>query len=253
LIAVREPQAGEEGGFTADQYSRLYPENIEGSYWHTTRKLVVRRKLAEHLPAGCAFLDIGCGLGGMVEFLRDSGFDGYGTDIAAAPILERRRSFVFSGADAFALPAALRHRIGAVLLLDVLEHVPDARQLLESAARAFPRLAVALITLPARPELWSNFDDYNRHLRRYDIASARELISSAGYEVEECGYFFHTLYWPLRVKLAATRGRSVDVESPRFRLAHLALARLLDWEERLVPPHWYGTSVVAVGRVPGAV
>jgi SAM-dependent methyltransferase len=252
LTAMDPGRAGQGGGFTAAQYARLFPENIDGSYWHRARRLVIRRKLAEHLPAGSAFLDVGCGPGGMVEFLRDSGFDGFGTEIADAPIPERRRPFVFAPADAFSLPEALRRRIGAVLLLDVLEHVPDPRQMLESALGAFPRLAVVLITLPARAELWSTFDEYNGHLRRYDISSARELISSAGYQVEECGYFFHALYWPLRAKLATTTGRSVDIRPPRFRPAHQALARLLDWEQRVMPPHWYGTSVLAVARAPGA-
>jgi SAM-dependent methyltransferase len=234
-------------GFNAEQYHRMYPPGVEASYWHVTRRLVVRRKLAKYAAPGAVVLDIGCGNGAVPEFLRDSGFDGYGADIAAPPVPSWRRPYVFPASDAFALPEGFRARVGVVLMLDVLEHLREPREMLVSAARSFPELSLAVITLPARAELWSPFDESFGHFRRYTRASTSSLLESAGFHVEECGYFFHAQYLPLRATVLLG-ARSLRAVPPRSTVAHRVLGHLLDWEERVLPPRWYGTSTVAVAR-----
>jgi hypothetical protein len=137
-----------------------------------------------------------------------------------------------------------------VLLLDVLEHLPDPAEMLRSLTLAFPELATVLVTLPARSELWSNFDEYYGHYRRYDTAMATHLLRSAGLTVVESSYFFHSLYWPMRLSVGLGSRRSLEMSAPkpRARLLHHALARVLEWDARLVPAGWSGTSVLAVAR-----
>jgi hypothetical protein len=48
---------------------------------------------------------------------------------------------------------------GAILLRDVVEHIEDAGTFLRDLLRAFPNARHVLIAVPARMELWSNYDE----------------------------------------------------------------------------------------------
>ena len=50
-----------------------------------------------------------------------------------------------------------------------------------------------LITVPARQEVWSNYDEYYGHYRRYDLAKLRATITSIGFIPSELGYLYGLL------------------------------------------------------------
>lgn len=89
-------------------------------------------------------------------------------------------------------------RFDLVLLLDVLEHVPDDGAFLAEICResAAPGTRV-LISVPAWPSLYTSHDERLRHFRRYRAAEGLALARSAGLEVELAGGLFPSLL-PLR-------------------------------------------------------
>jgi hypothetical protein len=191
-------------------------------------------------------LDIGCGRGLTVDFLRKAGVDAHGVELAHVPPLPAVEPFVHTARDAFTLPEALRRRVTVVLLLDVVEHLPAPEAFLAGCLAHFPSLARLVVTVPARRELWSNYDDFYGHLRRYDRASLRDLLRPVGTRRAEAGYFFHALYPVLRAQLAATAERPLAHQAPRWRWPHRLAARVFDLEERVLPAGWYGTSLWGV-------
>ena len=56
-----------------------------------------------------------------------------------------------------------------VLLMDVLEHVPDDFKFLSELLAASAPGAEFLVTVPANPSFWSAHDESNGHYRRYDM------------------------------------------------------------------------------------
>lgn len=83
----------------------------------------------------------------------------------------------------------------AIVLMDVLEHVEDPsallRQLKESGfSDARTRF---LITVPAFQRLYSNHDRELGHFRRYSRRQMKGLLRSAGFAIQESGYFFFSL------------------------------------------------------------
>jgi len=93
---------------------------------------------------------------------------------------------------------SMRHPADLVLLLDVIEHVPDDVQLLKelNASSAIDQETIFLITVPAFQKLFSAHDVFLGHYRRYNNKLLRKNISNAGLQVLGIGYFFTFLLLP---------------------------------------------------------
>lgn len=231
--------------FTGEKYANAYPEGIERHYWNLARHHHIARLLRRAPGSGGLVLDIGCGRGITVEYLRGHGFDCRGSELSDVAIPAHLQAHCTSSSDAFALPEELRGRVGAILLLDVLEHLEDPAAFLDRCVTSFPLLQSLVVTVPARMELWSNYDDYYGHKTRYDLPSLQALGAREGLKVAEIGYFFHTLYPPLRLVNAFLGRRAIRYSAPRLAFVHWLLARGLV-ADSFLPRRWYGSSIAAI-------
>ena len=240
------PMNPEKTEFTAEQYDSIYPAGIEDFYWHRARNRIVTRKLRGRVSAGDAILDLGCGSGVLVAHLRKAGFDCEGADLGQpANLTPGAEGHLHLATDAFSMPSKYRDRISAILLMDVIEHLPEPSQFLQRCREAFVNTRLVFVTVPACMDIWSNYDEYNGHYRRYSLESLRAL-SVPGFAMEEGGYFFHTLYWAARIQKKFVRGRPTTLKAPRVRALHDWAGRALDWEERAFPKTSLGSSLYAI-------
>jgi SAM-dependent methyltransferase len=77
-----------------------------------------------------------------------------------------------------------------VLMMDVLEHVPDDTALLgQYAARVAPGTRF-LITVPALQWMWSGHDVFLEHYRRYTLPEVDSLIARVGLKKLSSSYYF---------------------------------------------------------------
>lgn len=99
-----------------------------------------------------------------------------------------------------------------LLLLDVIEHVQDSTKLLRSLReRAVSPDAVALVTVPAHQQLFSDHDRALGHHRRYSSLSLRQELEDAGWQVQELGGFFVLPFIARVLQMIVTSvGPSVD-------------------------------------------
>jgi hypothetical protein len=246
---------GTEGGiFSGTQYDTAYPDGIERHWWMLVRSRIVAHLLHEAGGAGEATLEVGCGRGAAVAGLRDLGIDCRGVELANVAPLPAVRAAVRTGCDARELPAAERARVANILLLDVLEHVADPASFLAQLRAAFPAARRMIVTVPARQELWSNYDEFYGHHRRYDLAALRALGEGDGWRTRRCDYAFHALYLPARLLCALGVPRGVRMRAPQgaARALHAVFAACLYAEWRLMPRRLPGSSAMAVlERVSG--
>lgn len=188
--------------------------------------------------------------------LRKAGLEAWGADSGAPPVAEELRPFVFPAQDAFALPEELRRRVDVVLLLDVLEHLQAPAEFLARCRHRFPRSSRLVVTVPARAELWSNYDRFYGHFLRYDRASLSAVLSSLEGGRIETGYFFHLLYVVLSAQLLFSRVRPIRNAPPTAPRLHRLVGRIFDYEQRWLPARWWGTSLwdgsTSSGRRSGA-
>lgn len=72
-----------------------------------------------------------------------------------------------------------------MLLSEVLEHLDDDLGALTAIRELLASGGNLVVTVPANPELWTQWDDLAGHRRRYRKAQLAALLSSAGFNVRE--------------------------------------------------------------------
>lgn len=233
--------------FSQQQYDACYPPGIERHWWMRARAAMVAELVRENGGEASSVLEIGCGDGATLSLLREFGLDARGVEIADVAAREDVRAFVTTNCDAVALPEAVRAQVRTILLLDVLEHIDDPAAFLRRIASAFPSLRRAVIAVPARKEVWSNYDEFYGHKRRYDLAALEQVGAEQGWRVNRAGYAFRITYLPALALALLKRPREVDIAAPHGAAVflHRALAALTAFEWRLLPRRLPGTSALA--------
>jgi SAM-dependent methyltransferase len=236
-------EEGRASPYIEQQYSENYPAGVEHTYWHLARNAIVAENLRS-LGARCV-LDVGCGRGILVEYLCDQGFDCFGVDPGAAPVAAKLESKLYIGNTAQELAPEVRARFDTLILGDVIEHIEDAQAFLHDLQQCFSHVQRFVIMVPARTELWSNYDEHYGHYRRYDLASLRRTAEDARLQVQHVSYFFKLLY-PLMWLILKLRGRrSTQLRGPAGGTAlHRMLAALLRADYHWLPSGMYGTSAI---------
>jgi hypothetical protein len=255
---THRPSSAAPTEFTADQVAHAYPAGIENDFWNVARNRIVQRELRRacrrHLLAPSArILEIGCGKGIVVHDLLGAGWDAWGVELATPAPIEAVDSRIFTGLRAEALPEAFRVSVRCLLFLDVIEHIADAPAFLRDTVAAFPGATLALLTVPARPEAWSNYDTYYGHFRRYTPALLAQHMAQAGLVPVKIAYFFHSLYVAAMAIKLAGRIRAVVRSAPRHTGLHGLVARCLAAESRLLAhTRIPGLSLLAVAQLSAA-
>lgn len=181
-----------------DQFADLE----ESHFWFAGRRRIFFDLLNKSLTKkgrdlnGLEILEIGCGAGGMLEPLRQYGRV-TGLDYSADSMRYcRSRGFtrVVTGLGS-ELPFP-DESFDLVALFDVIEHIPDDRQVLAEVKRVLKPDGVVFISVPAYQFLYSQNDRVVHHLRRYTASGLRGVIGAAGLQAEKVTYF-NTFLFPL--------------------------------------------------------
>lgn len=242
-----------ETAFVAEQMDENYPAGIEDHFWVLARNMIVLREIrraeADTGKLG-RFLEIGCGRGVVLNYLRRHGVDCDGVEPSTVVVPADLKPYVRSGTDCFQMPAGERAGYQALLLLDVLEHIAEPVGFLRQVRSAFPSARVLISTVPARRELWSNYDEHFGHFRRYTIDMLAADILDAGFGDVHARYFFHSLY-PVMYSIKLLRGkRFTKTRAPDNPGLHRFIANCFAAEELLLPGWIAGTSVIARAKPP---
>jgi SAM-dependent methyltransferase len=238
--------------YSDEAYLAGYPPGIENHFWHRARNSLIGKLVQHYTAQEDLVLDIGCGPGITVATLLESGVNILGAEQGSAPVLERAKSRVLTETDALTLEQTTTEAVKTVLLLDVIEHMSERKAFLRELGARFPNCDTLIITVPARRELWSDFDTYWGHHLRYDRQQLTDELHDAGYEVERCAYFFNWMYLASLSTKLLRLPRSVHFKAipdkglkPRI---HGLLAALTRLESALMPDALVGSSLLAVAH-----
>jgi 2-polyprenyl-3-methyl-5-hydroxy-6-metoxy-1,4-benzoquinol methylase len=196
--------------------------------WERARLTLVAALVAQHaqLRPGDAVLDIGCGDTFVVDALArsygdvsfhavDTAFTGTVIDLYRSRLTSPNVSLTASLNEiVLPRPAAL------VLLMDVIEHVPDDRAFLKDVlARSVvgPETRI-VITVPSYPSLFCAHDRFLGHYRRYNRRSLKALFNDVGLTEAAEGHFFISLLPPRLLQVVRERFARPDAS----RSTHLA-------------------------------
>ena len=192
----------------------LHAEVELDHWWFVARRRIVREVLAAVLPPGPErrVVDVGCGTGANIAALRDD-YTVAGIDTSEDAIELARERFPEIPFILGRAPADLGEHatdMDAFLLVDVLEHVPDATAVLAPLVRTLRPGGFALITVPADMRLWSRHDESFGHYRRYDVPTLRAVWADLPVTEIMVSYFNTRLYPVVRAvrTLNRIRGRA---------------------------------------------
>lgn len=230
------PQFAPEFAQDAEGYDSSYFEQLikfeAGNFWFEARNALIGWAFQKYFPAAREFLEVGCGTGFVLLGLRK-----------AMPTL------VLSGSEIFVEGLKfVRGRIPDATLMqmditripfadefdvigafDVLEHVPDDEEALRQMYLAVKAGGGILVTVPQHPTLWSAFDVYAHHQRRYTRQELAHKVEQAGFQIT----FVTSFMFLLLPAMLASRVRSKEVSDDynvfaEFEL-HPALNRVFSW------------------------
>jgi hypothetical protein len=159
-------------------------------FWQRLRWRVVR----SYLPKDSSFslVDVGAGAGLLGEFLahdRPSATYQFVEPIGSLRSLLRERH----GQKADLGDSTDFGETKFVALLDVLEHQKDDREFLRSLVSKMRPASTLLLTVPALPRLWSQWDEALGHYRRYDKETLLESANGLGLSICEISFLFPEL------------------------------------------------------------
>lgn len=206
-------------------------------------------------------LDAGCGWGVTLEALERRGYEAVGMDISRRMLVELDRP------GRSLIEADLTQPIGrepspheAVLALDVIEHLDDDRAAVGRLATLVRPGGYLIVSVPALPDLFSEFDEVQGHRRRYLPDSLRAAFEGSGLELGRIFWWGRWLVPRLRrqrAKRKAAPGESASqvyrryLELPPWPLPWLAgLAFAAEQGPAVSGRLEIGTSLFAVGRRP---
>jgi SAM-dependent methyltransferase len=211
----------------AAQYRTLY----ENHWWWRAREAAILREVRRLLaPDGShAILDVGCGDGLLFDRLAPYGrVEGVEVDaLTVSPDSPWRDRIHLGPFDESFQP---QRRYDLILMLDVLEHLPQPAAALRHAANLLTGDGALLITVPAFEALWTCHDDLNGHYTRFTKRTFAALAGDSGVDVRHMWYLFH---WVFPAKLAV-RMKERLVPTPPAPPA--------------VPPAWINSLLTAATR-----
>lgn len=230
------------------QYAAVYPDLYRYHWWWRVRERMLISTLRRVSPSAHArILDVGCGgglfFGELQHFGEVTGIEADASSIGQDnPWAEK---IVCGELDESFIPAA---PFDLVLMLDVLEHMTNAKEALANVGRILAEGGRVVVTVPAFQWLWTTHDEMNHHVRRYTANDLRSTLQASGLAVFEIRYLFQSLVLPkLAVRISEAAGlRRAHVPGVPGATVNEALQRWFWTEYRWLGRLPFGTSVLAV-------
>lgn len=227
-------------------------------WWLARARLALAVLRAEGVVPPASVIDVGCGWGVNLQALEEAGYPCIGLDISRQILQlidQPKRRLV--EADLNQPPPASRELFAGALLLDVIEHIDDDRGTIQRIAPLLKPGGKLVVSVPALPELFSEFDQIQGHRRRYLPETLRAAFADTGFEVEKIFWWGAWMIPVLRgmrrknadKKLAAAKTYADYLRLPPWPAPWL-MQCLYQWEHHraLRGKLSTGTSLFAVAR-----
>ncbi|MCA1902766.1 MAG: class I SAM-dependent methyltransferase [Candidatus Hydrogenedens sp.] len=184
--------------------NRISNEDIESNQWisihHETEKdywwFILKRELILHLankvlPPPGTVLEVGCGGGKLSYELQQSGYQVVSTDFEPSAVkftkeLGILKTFVSHSGEGIPLQD---ESIDMIIMTDVLEHIYNHQLAIIECKRVLRNKGFLIMTVPAFPCLFSSWDRWNHHFRRYTKKQLKTLAHQAHFHIKKLSFW----------------------------------------------------------------
>ncbi len=233
-----------------EEYRKLVKMQDE-HWWFLGRKKIIKKILDSIGVYNVRILDIGGGMGGNVNILKNYGeVTVIDKETVAIEQLKNIKSInILEGyfPDDFK-NIELDYKL--VTMFDVLEHLRDDKYVLKFLYRKLPTQSTLVITVPAYQFMFSKHDENCHHYRRYTLSKLKECLEGSGFELIYVSYF-NSLLFPLALIsrfVTKIRGKTTTLELEPNKNINKVLLNLFSIESKLIPKLslLFGLSIIAV-------
>lgn len=230
-------------------------------WWRARASLTLDLLADLGLRPPARILDAGCGWGVTLDALESRGFQATGLDVSRRTlrIIDRPGRRLIEADLSRPLPPR-DSGYDAVLALDVIEHLDDDRGAVRRLGRLTRPGGRLIVSVPALPEMFGEFDRIQGHRRRYLPGDLEAAFVGSGLEVERVFWWGRWLVPTLRRQRARPRMRPGESAAEGYRhyvalppwplgaMARLAFA--IERKQAIRGRLGVGTSLFAVARRP---
>jgi SAM-dependent methyltransferase len=228
--------------------------DLEDTYWwHVAKRKLVASLLKKHFPPPGRVVEGGVGSARNLLEFRKLGYEASGFDILPASVQRAREKGLHAEVHDLGQPWPTKPgTVQAVVLLDVIEHLADPVQVLDNARQTLGQGGGVVVTVPAYPWLFGDWDERLGHFRRYTNRMLQEHAEQAGLRVKWLQHW-NAFSLPPAILVRSYqrvfprhRGAEFPRVSPLMNQTLLTLATLERWimSRRLPVP--FGLSLVGV-------
>ncbi|MGI8603250.1 MAG: class I SAM-dependent methyltransferase [Verrucomicrobiales bacterium] len=226
-------------GFDPSYFPKL--ASLEaGNFWFRSRNKLIVWAIRRYFPEAADMLEIGCGTGFVLSGIHEaipalrlhgSEFLADGLPFAASRV---------PGVELFQMDARkipFKEKFDLVGAFDVLEHIQEDETVLSEIHQALRSGGGLLVTVPQHPWLWSAFDVFSRHVRRYSAGELKKKVEAAGFRVVRASSFVSLLLPAIvlsRRKPDASAGYDGLKELKKSPAVNFMLERVLDFERQWI-------------------
>ncbi|MBL7790086.1 MAG: methyltransferase domain-containing protein [Chitinophagales bacterium] len=237
--------------FNENQFKSIYDESMRFHYWNLYRNDYILNFLRKNKIDN--ILDIGCGRGIVSDYLFKKGLKIQGVELGNTTPLSKSTVPIQYQTNALSLDSNLD--IKSITLFDVIEHIEKPIEFLNQLIYHFNNLESIVLTVPSRMEVWSVFDDFNGHFKRYHLSQVFSDFKECKASIQFSDYFFQSLYWLMiiNVKLFGNK-REVDYSRDKpmtliEKYIHKAFSKILKFTDYLFLKRSPGSSMIVYLKV----
>lgn len=187
-----------EISYNPSHFKKLF-EVEDKHFWFKSRNKIIAillEQVVQGFAPGYKVLEVGCGDGNTLRVLEQTCRGGEVTGLEPfAEAIQLARSRVSCNliqgdihSHSFSDPFQL------ICIFDVLEHLPDDKNILRILHGLLVPRGSLFITVPAYPSLWSGRDIQARHQRRYCPEDLHTRLEEAGFRVDYLTPFMTCLF-----------------------------------------------------------
>jgi SAM-dependent methyltransferase len=204
-------------------------------WWHARARLTVALIDQLGIKPPQTVMDAGCGWGVTLKDLESKRYKVTGMDISRRTLreLDSPQRMLVEADLTKPLPEG-HEKFDAVLALDVIEHLDDDRAAVQRFGQLTNPGGYVIVSVPALPEFFTEFDEIQGHRRRYLPETLRAAFEDSCLELERIFWWGQWLVPVLRRQRGSKRSKPGD-----------SIATI--YKKYLKLPPWPGPLVLSAG------